>query len=111
MSRAHATTDHQRIQEWVEQRGGRPAVVGSTGEHGLLRIDFEPADEALEPVDWDTFFDTFERKSLAFLYQDRTSSGQLSRFNKFVDRNSADVEPSEDDDEAPSLSRKSRGPN
>jgi hypothetical protein len=91
MTQAQATIDHQRIKQWVEQRGGHPAVVGSTGEHGLLRIDFEPADDSLEPIDWDTFFDTFERKSLAFLYQDTTSGGQQSRFNKFIDRNSAEA--------------------
>jgi hypothetical protein len=97
MSRANATTDHQRIRQWVEQRGGHPAVVGSTGQNGLLRIDFEPADDSLEPVDWDTFFDTFDRNSLAFLYQDRTSGGQLSRFNKFIDRNSAEAVGDEGD--------------
>ncbi len=37
------TTDHGKIQKWVEDRGGYPATVKST-EHGedacLLRIDF-----------------------------------------------------------------------
>lgn len=96
MARAQATTDHQQIRQWVEKRGGHPAVVGSTGENGLLRIDFEPADASLEPVDWDTFFETFDRNSLAFLYQEKTSGGQLSRFNKFVDRDS--VEEADEDE-------------
>jgi len=111
MAQAHATTDHQQIKQWVEQRGGHPAVVGSTGEHGLLRIDFEPADDSLKPIDWDTFFDTFDRKSLAFLYQDKTSEGQLSRFNKFVDRNSAEsagLAEGEEDEGSTNSSSKSR---
>jgi hypothetical protein len=111
MAQAHATTDHQQIKHWVEQRGGHPAVVGSTGEHGLLRIDFEPADDSLKPIDWDTFFDTFDGKSLAFLYQDKTSEGQLSRFNKFVDRNSAevaDLAEGDEDEESSNSNGKSR---
>jgi len=102
MTRAYATTDHERIKHWVEQRGGHPAVVADTGEDGVLRIDFDPTDEKLEEVDWDTFFDTFDRKSLAFLYQDKTANGKLSRFSKFIERSSAeanDLEQEEDDSE------------
>jgi hypothetical protein len=91
MTKAHATIDHDRIKSWAEKRGGRPATVAATGDHGLLRIDFDPPDEKLEEVDWETFFDTFDEKSLAFLYQDKTSDGNLSRFSKFIDRNSAEA--------------------
>lgn len=30
-----------------------------------------PDDEALEEVDWDDFFDTFEEKNLAFVFQEK----------------------------------------
>ena len=91
MTRAYATTDHELIKSWVEQRGGHPAIVADTGANGILRIDFDPPSDKLEEIDWDTFFDTFDRKSLAFLYQDKTAAGEPSRFSKFIDRNSTEA--------------------
>src|SRR5690348_8968495 len=98
MTRAYATTDHARIKKWVEKRGGHPAVVTAAGENKVLRIDFEPHDRTLNQIDWNTFFDAFDRKALAFLYQDNTGDGKLSRFNKFIERSSTEAT---DLDEAP----------
>lgn len=89
MTEAVATTNHDTIREWVEARGGHPARVRDTGNGGVLRIDFDPPDAALEPLDWDEFFAVFDDRELAFLHQDRTEDGALSRFNKFVDRDSS----------------------
>jgi hypothetical protein len=91
MASAQKTTDHRRIRQWVEERGGHPAAVRSTergGDVGLLRIDFPDYgdDSALEEISWDDFFDKFEEKQLAFLYQDKDSDGKQSRFNKLVSR-------------------------
>lgn len=89
---SHTTTDHQTIRRWVESRHGRPATVQGTergGEHaGILRIEFPEVggSDKLEPVDWDTFFEKFDEENLAFLYQDKTSGGETSRFFKFVAR-------------------------
>ncbi len=92
---AQKTTDHDFIRRWAEERGGRPARVAETapgksegrkGSGGILRIDFDPPDETLEPISWDEFFKIFEENRLAFLYQDRTADGHLSRFAKFVKR-------------------------
>lgn len=87
---ASRTTDHQTIRRWAEERGGRPAAVRGTGggdDPGLLRIDFEGTEpEELERIDWDEFFDKFEEARLAFLYQDKTESGETSRFFKIVRR-------------------------
>lgn len=83
------TTDHDEIRKWIEDRGGRPASVEGTGDDndaGLLRIDFNEKDDKLEEVDWGSFFDKFEEKNLAFLYQDTTADGQQSRFFKFISR-------------------------
>lgn len=92
VSSALVTTDHAVIRHWVEERAGLPASVRSTGSNagdpGILRIDFEPKEESLETLDWDTFFDAFEENNLAFLYQEHTKSGRISRFCKFVDRDS-----------------------
>ena len=40
----------------------------------------------LEAISWEQFFEVFDENELAFLYQDKTSSGDTSRFNKFVNR-------------------------
>jgi hypothetical protein len=89
VSEGNRTTDHEQIRRWAEERGGTPATVKSTvkkGEPGILRLDFEPKDDALEPIDWDEFFEKFEEAGLAFLHQDRTADGHVSRFHKFVSR-------------------------
>jgi hypothetical protein len=89
MSAAKAITDHRRIQEWAEQRGGRPARVKGTEDGdggGLLRFDFGEKDDSLEEIDWDQFFEIFEQNKLALLEQEETSSGRTSRFSKFVRR-------------------------
>jgi hypothetical protein len=92
MSGSKRTTDHEKIRRWAEARNGRPARVQGTGEGddaGLLRIDFpedQDEDEGLEEITWEEFFEKFDEKRLAFLYQERTASGERSRFNKLVSR-------------------------
>ncbi len=81
------TTDHDAIRAWAEARGGRPARVEDTGGNGgILRIDFREPDEGLEEIDWETFFEIFEDRKLAFLHQEHTADGGTSRFNRFVSR-------------------------
>jgi hypothetical protein len=82
MAEATTTTDHEAIRQWAEDRDGRPAVVRTSGEGGILRIDFGEPEESLEPIEWDEFFRIFDDNNLAFLHQEE---GQ-SRFNKFVER-------------------------
>jgi hypothetical protein len=88
---ATTTTEHSEIQSWIEERGGVPSVVRATHRaegSGLLRVDFpeEQPDEGLEEIGWDEFFEIFDSRNLAFLYQESTTSGQESRFCKFVHR-------------------------
>jgi hypothetical protein len=87
-SSAKKTTDHNEIRKWIEERGGRPAIVKSTenDKGGILRVDFQEPDESLEEIPWDRFFEIFESRKLAFLHQDTTSDGKVSRFYKFVER-------------------------
>jgi hypothetical protein len=87
---AVTTTNHDAIRQWAEKRGGHPTSVTGT-EHGkesagVLRLDFGVKDEKLHAVDWDAFFDKFEESKLAFLCQDRTTDGKMSRFHKFIHR-------------------------
>lgn len=37
-------------------------------------------------ISWEEFFVIFDRNKLELLFQDRTDNGQMSRFNKFIDR-------------------------
>ncbi len=87
MASAKATTDHDEIRRWVEERGGFPAHVKRTGDEsnpGVLRIDFPgySGADTLERISWDEWFDWFDRDKLAFLYQ----SVKNSRFSKLVRR-------------------------
>jgi hypothetical protein len=93
MSEAKFTTDHEEIRKWAEKRGGQPATVSGTGEDeeaGILRLDFKPKDETLDRISWEEFFGKFDSAQLAFLYQEKTSDGKVSRFHKFIDRSEID---------------------
>jgi hypothetical protein len=87
---SNTTTNHDEIRKWVEERGGRPAVVKGTerGDSALLRIDYPgySGEDTLEAIEWDEFFEIFDDNKLAFLYQDQTEDGGQSRFSKFVNR-------------------------
>lgn len=89
-SESKITADHQVVRKWAEERGGVPSVVKGTGgkEGGILRFDFPPVGTKpnLEKISWEDFFKIFENKNLALLYQEKTRTGEQSRFNKFVSR-------------------------
>jgi len=86
------TTDHEEIRRWVETRGAHPAIVKRTArgrpESGIIRIDFPgfSGAQSLKEISWDEWFDIFEKRRLAFLYQERTATRKPSRFNKLVAR-------------------------
>ncbi|HEU4795453.1 MAG TPA: hypothetical protein VFT02_07475 [Pyrinomonadaceae bacterium] len=87
---SNTTTNHDEIKKWVEDRGGRPAIVKGTerGDSALLRIDYPgySGEDTLEEISWEEFFEIFDDNKLAFLYQDKTEDGGKSRFSKFVNR-------------------------
>ncbi|WP_114814446.1 hypothetical protein [Paraburkholderia kururiensis] len=85
------TTDHDTIRKWAEQHGGKPAAVERThkdGDVGIVRVMFPKAPhsehEALVEISWDEFFDEFEKRSLALLYEPD------SMFSKIVGRDTAE---------------------
>ena len=86
MSTSDTTTDHDTIRNWVEARDGHPARVKGRGPGGILRVDFGEPEDSLEKISWDEFFQIFDENKLEFLYQDETSAGKTSRFNKFIER-------------------------
>ena len=92
-AKATATTDHDEIRRWAEERGATPACVrgtGGKGNVGMLRLDFPgySAEESLEPLEWNQWFEIFDEEGLALLYQETTASGAQSNFNKLVSRES-----------------------
>jgi hypothetical protein len=95
---SYTTTDREVIRAWAEARGGVPASVEGTGggdqDAGVLRIEFRDSDAELDEVDWEPFFRTFDDRGLAFVYQEHTSDGAVSRFNKFIrpDRESSEAD-------------------
>jgi hypothetical protein len=89
-SSSKITTDHNLIRKWAEDRAAKPASVKSTGgdEIGVLRLMFpgysEGRSQSLKEITWDEFFRKFDENKLAFIYQDETSQGVRSNFNKFI---------------------------
>ena len=81
--RSLATTNHEVIKQWAQERGGVPAAVAGT-EHGkslgVPRFDFGGDDENLRHVSWQEWFDTFDERELNFLYQQQRSDGRQSNF-------------------------------
>jgi hypothetical protein len=56
----------------------------SPSDPGILRLDFDPKDKALDILTWGEFFEQFDEAALSFLYQDETEEGKKSRFHKFI---------------------------
>src|SRR6185312_4890828 len=88
------TKDHDVIRAWAEERGAKPSHVKRTGsaeDVGILRFDFPgySGEETLEPITWEQFFDKLDERNLALLYEEETSGGQKSNFNKIVSAETA----------------------
>jgi hypothetical protein len=82
-----ATRDHDVIMRWANDRKAHPATIAGT-EHddrpGVLRFDFPGYDEGgkLQPVSWDKWFESFDKRELVFVYQEHTKDGKTSNFFK-----------------------------
>ena len=81
--RSLATTNHEVIKRWAEERDATPATVEGT-EHGdllgVLRFDFGGDNDRLRHVSWDEWFETFDRRRLNFIYQEERRDGRQSNF-------------------------------
>lgn len=93
---SRTTTDHDEIRQWAEERGGTPACVKGTGDSedtGIIRIEFAETsnsrDDQLQQISWEEFFEKFDNQGLALVYQEETSAGEKSNFNKLVKRDRA----------------------
>jgi hypothetical protein len=98
---ARTTTDHDEIRTWAEDHGGKPAAVKSTHKGkdvGIIRIMFPDAPNsehgALEEISWAEFFQEFDKRDLALLYEDD------SMFSKLIGRDTAEKRDRGDHDAA-----------
>jgi hypothetical protein len=84
--RSLATTNHDVIRRWAEERNAVPATVEGT-EHGdrlgVLRFDFGGDSDRLRHVSWEEWFETFDARRLNFLYQEERKDGKQSNFFRF----------------------------
>jgi len=94
---SRTTTDHDEIRKWAEERGGQPACVrgtGGKGDVGMLRLDFPGySEDQLQPIEWDEFFEKFDERELALVYQEKTAGGARSNFNKLISRDTTAGKP------------------
>ena len=88
---AEVTTEHDTIRKWAEAHGGKPAAVDRThqgGDVGIVRIIFPKAQQSehenLVEISWDEFFEEFEKRQLALLYDED------GLFNKIIGRDTAE---------------------
>ena len=88
---AEVTTDHDTIRRWAESHGGKPAAVERThkgGDVGIIRIMFPEAQRSkhddLVGISRDEFFNEFEERRLALLYE------KDSLFSKIVGRDTVE---------------------
>ncbi|HEX8713510.1 MAG TPA: hypothetical protein VF730_16645 [Terracidiphilus sp.] len=91
MSTSKTTKSHDEIRNWAEARHAVPCEVEGTerdSETGILRFEFPEArnrnDDRLREISWDEFFSKFDENDLELLYQEKTSDGQTSNFNKLI---------------------------
>jgi hypothetical protein len=89
---AEITTDHDTIKQWAHRHKGKPAAVDSThkgGDVGIVRIMFPKSKrsehESLVEISWDEFFQEFEQRKLALIYEPH------SMFSKLVGRDSVEA--------------------
>jgi hypothetical protein len=57
----------------------------------MIRLDFPgySGGSSLEEISWDEWFEAFDENNLALVYQNETSKGEKSNFNKLVGRATA----------------------
>lgn len=98
---AQTTINHDEIRSWAERHGGRPAAVARThsdGDVGIIRVMFPDAPNsehgALVEISWDEFFEEFETRKLALLYEPD------GMFSKIIGRDTAEKRAQGDHDAA-----------
>jgi len=91
-----ATRSREVVEDWARRRNAEPAAAtfGDDGRPRVLRFDFQGGPDRggseLKRVSWDDWWQVFEDRDLAFVYQEKTSDGNESNFFIFDNPNRSD---------------------
>lgn len=88
----HTTYDHQVLKNWAAQRGAIPALWQASPQGGRLGFRFLQQPTATPPateLSWEAFFEEFEARQLALLFEDNNDEGKLSHKYTLIDRSLA----------------------
>jgi hypothetical protein len=81
-----ATRSHEVVEDWASRRDAQPAAAtrGPDGRPRVLRFDFAGGPDkgggSLEAISWDEWWQVFDERDLAFVYQETKSDGNDSNF-------------------------------
>jgi len=79
------TIEPQQIRNWAVSRGARPVLETEMHDVPAPAIRF-PEQDIGQQVSWDQWLASFEKGLWAFVWQDTTQDGQVSRFCRLVPR-------------------------
>ena len=79
------TIEPQQIRNWAESRGTKPVLKTEPDDVPAPAIRFPELDIGRE-VSWDQWLASFEKGLWAFIWQDTTQDGQVSRLCRLVPR-------------------------
>ena len=89
------TTDHSEIRKWVKERKGHPIHLKGMLEADEIPISIKLPHSTMEgsEITWDEFFKQFDDRNLAFEYEERDETGELSLFFKLIKQIVPEAQP------------------
>jgi hypothetical protein len=84
----HVTIDHDVIRSWAERRSACPATLQGDERPWPLKFELRTPDPDMVEIDWQRFFDDFDRSNFAFVYREAAPDGALDDLHEFVHRSS-----------------------
>jgi hypothetical protein len=82
-----ATRSHEVIKRWAAERGAEPVGVDYTNSEvrPLLRLEFPGiADQTIKTLEWEQWFEVFDREELVFIYEEDQRDGRPSNYYAFA---------------------------
>ena len=89
------TTDHGEMRKWVKERKGNPIHLKGMLEADEIPISIKLPHSTMEgsEITWDEFFKQFDDRNLAFEYEERDETGELSLFFKLIKQIVPEAQP------------------
>lgn len=66
--KVHRTIKHDVIKDWAAKHAGEPALVRTTTD--ALKIKIGDDEPSYEKVSWEKWFEVFDEKEFAFVYEE-----------------------------------------